>query len=235
MRLGILALRCGVLALTLWALLTRTSCFYLENSCRAINVLSYFTIHSHIIMIAVLMAAIILGALGKTEPAWLTTARLLATTYVVISGAVFGLLILDGSRSQFLLLAPPSSMVLHFGLPFYALADFFAFTRRRLPLKLAWTSLAFPVAWAVYTLIRGRAANWYPYFFLNPDRAGGYGMIGLYALGLAAVILGLAALLILVSNSLARTRMRDAATSPADRSNAVVVRPRDRAGEKLRH
>ena len=213
MRLGILALRLGVLALTLWALLARTSCFYLANSCRAINVLSYFTIHSHIIMIAVLSAAIVFAALGKTEPAWLTTARLLATTYVVISGAVFGLLILDGSRSQFLLLAPPSSMVLHFGLPFYAIADFLAFTRRRLSLKVAWVSLAFPVVWAIYTLLRGRAANWYPYFFLNPERVGGYGMIGLYALGLSAVILGLAALLLLASNALVRTRMRDAARS----------------------
>ena len=227
MRLGIIALRCGILALTLWALLTRTSCFYLANSCRAINVLSYFTIHSHIIMIIVLLTAIIVGAIGRTEPTWLTTARLLATTYVVISGAVFGLLILDGSRSQFLLLAPPSSMVLHFGLPFYALADLFAFTRRKLPLKMAWISLAFPVAWAIYTLIRGRAANWYPYFFVNPDRAGGYGMIGLYALGLATVILGLATVLILVSNALVRVRVKDAHGATSDRlETAVAPMPR---------
>lgn len=49
--------------------------------------------------------------------------------------------------------------------------------------------MVFPVLWAIYTIIRGRMVNWYPYFFLNPDLVGGYAAVGIYALGLSVFIL----------------------------------------------
>ena len=42
----------------------------------------------------------------------------------------------------------------------------------------------------------GRSANWYPYFFLDPDEAGGYGMISFYALGLSVVIVAVSVALL---------------------------------------
>lgn len=202
MRFVLPAIRLVILVVTVWALLSRTSCFYIYGSCVAINVLSYFTIQSHVIMVIALAFAVGGGLRGNPEPQWLTILRLLATTYVVVSGAVFALLILDESLSPFLFQAPLSSRLLHFVLPVYAVGDFILATRRRLPWRAAWLALAFPVAWASYTLVRGRAANWYPYFFLNPDAAGGYGMISFYALGLASVIFSLACALV------ATTRIR---------------------------
>ena len=202
MRFVLLAVRLAILALTVWALLSRTSCFYIYGSCAAINVLSYFTIQSHVIMVIALALAIAVGIRGNSEPQSLTILRLLATTYVVVSGGVFALLILDESLSPFLFQAPLSSRLLHFVLPVYAVGDFIFATQRRLPWRTAWLALAFPVAWAAYTLVRGQAANWYPYFFLDPDAAGGYGMISFYALGLASVIVSLACALV------ASTRVR---------------------------
>ncbi|WP_143094987.1 Pr6Pr family membrane protein [Mycetocola miduiensis] len=168
----------------------------------AINVLSYFTIQSHVVMVIALALAVVVGIRGQPEPQWLTVLRLLATTYVVVSGGVFALLILDQELSPFLLQAPLASRLLHFVLPIYAVGDFVFATHRRLPWSAAWLSLGFPILWAGYTLVRGNAANWYPYFFLDPSAAGGYGMISVYAFGLAVVILTLATALI------ATTRMR---------------------------
>ncbi|MBG6237840.1 hypothetical protein IWX78_000795 [Mycetocola sp. CAN_C7] len=202
MRFVVAAVRVAVLAVTVWALLARTSCFYIYGTCVAINVLSYFTIQSHVIMVIALALSVFVGVSGAREPRWLTILRLLATTYVVVSGGVFALLVLDESLSPFLFQAPLSSKLLHFVLPFYAIGDFILLTRRRLPWKTTWLALGFPVAWAAYTLVRGTSANWYPYFFLDPDAAGGYGMISFYALGLSGVIL------LLTSALVAGTRFR---------------------------
>ncbi|RWZ59311.1 hypothetical protein ELQ92_13735 [Labedella populi] len=200
MRLVITAIRSVALVTTVWALLSRTSCFYIYGTCYAVNVMSYFTIHSHIIAVIALTLAIVFGVRGRPEPRWLTVLRLLATSYVVISGGVFALLIFNEALAPFLLQAPLSSRLLHFVLPVYAILDFALFTRQRVPPKAVWLSLAFPVVWAIYTLVRGRSANWYPYFFLDPDAAGGYGMISVYAVGLAAVILTVTAALAVTLN-----------------------------------
>ncbi|MET0933440.1 MAG: Pr6Pr family membrane protein [Mycetocola sp.] len=213
MRFVVAAVRVAVLGVTIWALLARTSCFYVYGTCVAINVLSYFTIQSHVIMVIALALAVLFGISGRPEPRWLTITRLLATTYVVISGGVFALLILDDALSPFLFQAPLSSKILHFVLPFYAIADFLLFAGRRLPWKTVWLSLGFPVVWAVYTLVRGNSANWYPYFFLDPDAAGGYGMISFYALGLSTVILTLTCVLVWVSRLRGRKDVHEGATT----------------------
>jgi hypothetical protein len=188
----IVAVRLVVLGVTVWALLARTSCFYIYGTCIAVDVLSYFTIQSHVIMSIALVLAVTFALRRAPEPRWLSVLRLLATTYVVVSGGVFALLIVDSDRAPFLLQAPVSAQLLHFVLPVYAVWDFVMLTREALPPRTALLSLGFPVAWAAYTLVRGRSANWYPYFFLDPDEAGGYGMISFYALGLSGVILAVA-------------------------------------------
>lgn len=195
MHLVVAAVRSVALITTIWALLSRTSCFYISGTCYAANVLSYFTIHSHVIAVVALSLAISFDVQGRPEPQWVVTLRLLATTYVVVSGGVFALLIFNDALAPFLLQAPLSSRLLHFVLPVYAVVDLLLFSRRSIPARSVWFALGFPVIWAVYTLVRGRSANWYPYFFLDPDAAGGYGMISVYALVLSAVILAVAFLL----------------------------------------
>lgn len=189
-------MRLVALGVTVWALLARTSCIYIYGTCVAVNVLSYFTIQSHVIMCIALALAVSFALRRVPEPQWLSVLRLLATTYVVVSGGVFALLIVDTTRAAFLLQASVSSQLLHFILPVYAVWDFVVLTRDTLPLRTALLSLGFPIAWAAYTLVRGRSANWYPYFFLDPDEAGGYGMISFYALGLSVVIVAVSVALV---------------------------------------
>jgi hypothetical protein len=50
--------------------------------------------------------------------------------------------------------------------------------------------LVLPVAWIVYTLVRGALVSWYPYPFIDVD-AHGYGVVALNCLGVGALMLGL--------------------------------------------
>jgi len=71
------------------------------------------------------------------------------------------------------------------------------------PLAMAWEDLlvpwpkvgrwvpgavvAFPLVYCAFSLIRGQATGWYPYFFLNPAELGGWGGLS----GFLVILLGL--------------------------------------------
>jgi hypothetical protein len=66
--------------------------------------------------------------------------------------------------------------------------------------------LVFPVAWILYTLVRGPLVTnpvtkdpwWYPYPFLDPHLVGGYGGVALYVVGIAVALGAVAALVVAV-------------------------------------
>ncbi|WP_354002742.1 Pr6Pr family membrane protein [Microbacterium elymi] len=74
--------------------------------------------------------------------------------------------------------------------------------RRSLRRRALFVIAAFPIAWAVYTLVRGPLTTspvtgdgwWYPYPFLDPHNfANGYGTVALYIVAIAIVIVGVGA------------------------------------------
>ncbi len=66
----------------------------------------------------------------------------------------------------------------------------------------------FPLGYLLYSLIRGPIAHWYPYPFLNPDKAGGYGGVGIYCMAILVAFLLLGWLLMQGSNLLRRKQQR---------------------------
>lgn len=204
MRWLILTTRVGAAATVVWALTTRAGCAFVTETCLGTNLFSYFTIHSNLLLLVVLMIAVLHGLAGRAEPPWLTALRAMVTTYMVVSGATFALMVANAQLFDHLFLVPLSSKVLHFVLPPYAVLDFLLGPDRcRLPWSVAWASLAYPVLWAVYTFARGRMVGWYPYVFLNPDAVGGYEVVALYGAALSASIL-LAALIAVAASRLPR-------------------------------
>lgn len=190
MRIVVVAVRACALAVAVWALVSRADCAFVTRTCLGSNLFSYFTVHSAVLLILTVLLALLHTAAGAPEPGWLTGLRAMATTYTVVSGAVFGVLLANAELFGHLFLVPLSSQVLHFVLPVYAVADFLlAPGRRRLRWASTWASTVFPALWALYTLVRGRLVGWYPYFFLDPDLVGGYRAVGTYALGLSVLIL----------------------------------------------
>jgi hypothetical protein len=77
--------------------------------------------------------------------------------------------------------------VLHRVIPVVMVADWLIDPpRAALELRRALIWLVYPLLFAAYSLMRGPIVGWYPYPFLDPAQVGGYGVVALYCLGIAA-------------------------------------------------
>lgn len=174
------------------------------------NFFSYFTILSNI-------AAAVTLAIGgiwmlrhrkdtTPEPAWLATLLVCASTYMIVTGIVYNLLLRNIPIAG--IMDVWTNETLHVIIPIVLLADvLFAPRRRALPWGSMVIAVAFPIVWAMYTLIRanfvvGPATGdpwWYPYPFLDPHNfPSGYLAVSGYIVGIAAAIIGVAALVVWV-------------------------------------
>ena len=160
----------------------------------------------------------------EPEPVWLTTALVCVSTYMIITGLVYNLLLrqypIAGISDVW------TNETLHLILPLFLLADvLFAPRRRALPTSTVLVVAAFPLLWAVYTLLRADfviapllgTPYWYPYPFLNPHVvAGGF-------LGVAGYVLGIAAAIIAVAGAIVWIGRRRAAAGVSGESRLTAV------------
>ncbi len=77
---------------------------------------------------------------------------------------------------------------------------------RRIAFRRALWWLGFPLAWLVFTMIRGAIDGRYPYPFLDPDEVGGYGVVALYILAITLVFVFVIWLAAWIGTSLQRRR-----------------------------
>jgi hypothetical protein len=131
------------------------------------NFFSYFTVVSNTLLVITFVALAIRPSLAY-ELRFLTV-RGIATISITMTGLVYAVLLAPSSADVDVSLRWVDSIV-HTLAPVVGLVDWLVDRpRRRLPLWIVLTWLAFPVAWLAYTLIRGAATDWYPYPFLDPD------------------------------------------------------------------
>lgn len=162
-----------------------------------VNTFSYFTVDSNVLAALVFAIGVVVLIRGGTEPLWFGVARGAVTAFMAVTGIVYNTLLRGVNVAEGLVL-PWSNEVLHVIGPLLILADWlFAPGRARLEWKHLGVIVAFPLIWAVYTMIRGpfapdpigRKDVWYPYPFLNPTIAPqGYVSVGFYIVLIAAII-----------------------------------------------
>ncbi len=181
----------------------------------AANFFSFFTILSNLLAAVVLLWAVAwFFTRGRSdaaaEPVRLGVALVSVSTYMIITGIVYNTLLRNIELPQGSAPIPWSNDVLHLIGPLVLLADvLIAPLRRALPWRALWIVVAFPIAWVVYTLIRGPLVTnpvtgdpfWYPYPFLNPNNPSlvplaGYPGVAIYVVGIAAAILAVAWLVV---------------------------------------
>ena len=142
-----------------------------------VNFLSYFTIQSNLIGIAVLL--ILAVRAPGPRPRWLESLRGAATVYLTITFIVVILLL---SNVDVGLQLAWVDFALHKLTPVVIVLEWLLdpptvrLSRRD---GLGW--LVFPLIWLAYTLVRGPIAGWYPYPFLDPAH-GGYGQVAITSL-----------------------------------------------------
>lgn len=172
-----------------------------------VNFFSFFTIQSNLIGAAVLLVALVSSMRSGRDSTTLTLVRLCAATYLTTTLVVFNTLLRDLALDQ-AATVPWSNEILHVWAPLLVLCDWlFAPGRTPLPWAQLWIVAAYPIAWAVYTMIRGAITSWYPYPFLHPgiEPGVGYDGVAVYIVAIAAFILLMGAALLWVSRQFVRS------------------------------
>ncbi|WP_337907610.1 Pr6Pr family membrane protein [Microbacterium atlanticum] len=129
------------------------------------NFFSFFTILSNASAGIVLLWAAVWFVVrrrgpGAVEPTGLAIALASVSTYMIITGIVYNLLLRNITLPQGSEPIPWSNEVLHLIGPLFLLADvFLGPCRRALPWRALWAIVAFPIAWVAYTM---SAAAWSP-------------------------------------------------------------------------
>ncbi len=125
---------------------------------------------------------------GRAPPPATELLRAAAVAYILTTGIVY-VLLLSGRAPAY----PWVNAILHYAMPIAVTLDWLIdppFER----LEAARTVvllMIFPLLYIVYTLIRGAVVDWYPYFFVNPHRSGGYLLVAGDCLAVGAGIAGL--------------------------------------------
>jgi hypothetical protein len=160
----------------------------------AVNYFSYFTILSNLIAAGVLFY----GALQVRKPRSETfdLVRGAAVLYMSTTGIVFALLLSGGPVPT-----PWVNTIVHQLMPVVVALDWALDPpRTRLALKRTLLWLGFPLVYIAYTLIRGSLVHWYPYFFVDPSRSGGYPKVAANCLAVAVGIVALAVFITWLGN-----------------------------------
>jgi hypothetical protein len=193
---SVVAIYRGLLGLlTVAAITTQVIASAQTPSFSPVNYFSYFTIDSNLIA-----AAVFLVAAARRRRAQSSTVDLLrgaAVVYMVVVGVVFTLL-LRGTDVDTAI--PWVNTVVHELMPMVMVADWLVdppAARLRLSQGALW--LTFPLAWIVYTLIRGAVTGRYPYPFLNPAN-GGYESVATYSVGILALFMVVCAIVVWLAN-----------------------------------
>jgi hypothetical protein len=119
---------------------------------------------------------------------------------MAIVGIIFTLLLRTEDLGALL---PWANFVLHDLMPCVVVIDWLLDPpAARLSPRLLPRFFIFPAVYLAYTLIRGSQVAWYPYPFLNPAKTGGHVAVTLYALGITALFVLIAWILLAAGNRL---------------------------------
>ncbi|APE35957.1 hypothetical protein BOX37_20715 [Nocardia mangyaensis] len=153
------------------------------------NYLSYFTIESNILGVAVLLVG---GLFAPQSRGW-QLVRGAVTLYMLITMVVYAVLL---ANIDVMLNDKWVNDVMHRYLPLVLVLDWalVAMAQRLRPSPaLIGQWLIFPLLYGVYSLIRGPIVDWYPYPFIDPRQQGYLSMgIGLVVLTLVFAVLAVA-------------------------------------------
>lgn len=195
-------IRLGFGGLDIVAIIIQLIYLHRHNSLNLVNFFSYFTILSNVFAALVLIIGAIYLLRGQKPSKNQELIRTATVLYMTVTGIIYATLLSGLSLG---LLMPWVNDVLHRIMPVVVVADWlYQPTKAKLRAKQIPWLLVFPIAFLVYTLIRGPSVNWYPYPFLNPSKAGGYAGVALYSLAILALFVILSRLMMYLGHRLKR-------------------------------
>ena len=171
------------------------------------NFFGFFTIQSNILITIAWIWAAVRVLQGRGPSAGRTIVRATVTTFILIVGVVY-LLLLAPLGAEGGVPVGWANTVMHYVTPIAGLVDWMlASDRMPVPLKrLGWV-LVYPTAWVTVVLVRGATDGWVPYPFLSPETGYGSVFFSVGMIGVAFLVFG--SIVFLLSRVPALLRVRE--------------------------
>jgi len=167
--------------LTLVALV-RQLVIHLQLGFNPANFFSYYTVLSNLFAGCVLILS---AAQTKVFHRYLEILRVISVINMALVGIVFSALLRDADLGSML---PWVNFVHHYLMPCVVVTDWLIFPpRARLGARELAIALIFPLAYLIYSLIRGKLVGWYPYPFLDARIVNGTTTVAVYVIGITLV------------------------------------------------
>jgi hypothetical protein len=162
--------------------------FFHTSGGRVFNVFCFFTIQSNLI---VGVTSLLLALNPDRSSTVFNTFRLTGVVAIAVTGLVFHAVLarlLD--LESWALFA---NNILHTVVPVMGVLGWLMFgPRGRASRRVMWLSVSFPIAWLIFTLIRGPIVDFYPYPFVDVIKLG-YARVFINCVWVAVLYLGVAA------------------------------------------
>jgi hypothetical protein len=177
----------------------------------AVAVFAFFTVQSNLIVGG---TSLLLARDPSRSSTTFWVLRLTGIIAITITAVVYHAILADDRELHGL--AHVADVLLHTVVPALAVGGWLLFgPRGRAPARLIVPALIFPVAWLVFTLIRGEAVGVYPYPFLDVSDLG-YARATLNCVVVAVLYVGVAALAVFVDGRVARRVLEGVPAARAD-------------------
>jgi hypothetical protein len=148
-----------------------------NNNFRPGEYFAYFSIVAAIVAGSFLIATGVGLVQNKEGSKKIEIARLSFTVAMIVVGVVYHLLLADAPGDvrdgDYVWPVLPNEVIHTYG-PILIVIDYLL-SRKAFQIKLRaalWVAV-FPLAWLVFSIIRGLVTNWWPYWFINPNEEGG--------------------------------------------------------------
>lgn len=162
------------LGLSLWTTITHGDSI--------VNFFSYFTTIGTTLACVILIYSSIKLARGQRFRRRDDFLRAMALIYMLLIGGVYFFLLRNtplGNDARWV------TIIHHYVLPLALLADWIIQPPAgKITLRSTWLFLAVPLAYLVYSLIRGVLTGFYPYGFFDPAKQNGYGGVAVYCVAM---------------------------------------------------
>lgn len=171
---------------------------HIQKGFNLVNFFSYFTNLSNIFVAVVMLVGAIHRAQYLEPKPWEDLIRGASVAGITVVGIVFSILLRDAEMGS---LMPWVNAVTHYIMPVAGVVDWlYQPPKSKLGLRQIPYWLIFPLLYLFYTVIRGTIIAWYPYPFLNPANAGGYGGVMLYSLAIIGLFVVVSGVTIVLGN-----------------------------------
>ena len=202
--------RIGTAGSLLFAMIWQITDRLANNVFRPGEYFAYFTIDSSMVAAVAMAVAGVWAIRGNADTPLLNKVRLSVASYAVVVGVVYNALLrgLPGSAADGDYVWPQTpNEILHVWALLLIFLDFTLTTVANPPkFKQVFWVLLFPLAWVIFTVIRGMATGWWPYWFINPTDEGGVTQMVTYIFGICAFLIVSALATLAVTRGLNKLR-----------------------------